>query len=42
LSDRVAAGAVSFAKILFFIFLGIFFITLVAGIVGGREPPTPG
>lgn len=33
----VAAGAASIAKILFYLFLGIFVVLLIAGIVVGRK-----
>ena len=33
----IAAGAASIAKILFYLFLGIFFVLLIAGIIVGRK-----
>lgn len=33
----VAAASAGIAKILFFVFLGVFLISLVAGLVGGRR-----
>ncbi len=35
----IAAAASSIAQILFFIFLVIFFITLVMNLLSGRRPP---
>ncbi len=39
----IAAGAAGIAKILFYLFLGIFFVLLIAGIIVGRRvvPSTP-
>ena len=37
----IAAGAVEIAKILFFIFIVIFLISLVWGLMAGRRPPFP-
>jgi len=33
----IAAGAATIAKILFYLFLGIFFILLIAGIILGQK-----
>ena len=33
----IAAGAAGIAKILFYLFLGIFFVLLIAGIIVGRR-----
>ena len=33
----IAAGAASIAKVLFYLFLGIFVVLLVAGIIVGRK-----
>jgi uncharacterized membrane protein YtjA (UPF0391 family) len=33
----IAADAAEIAKVLFFIFLGIFFVTLVLGLVAGQK-----
>ncbi|MDI3463764.1 MAG: protein of unknown function DUF1328 [Nitrospira sp.] len=33
----IAAGAASIAKILFYLFLGIFIVLLIAGIIVGRN-----
>jgi uncharacterized membrane protein YtjA (UPF0391 family) len=33
----IAAGAESIAKILFYLFLGIFLVLLIAGIIVGRK-----
>jgi uncharacterized membrane protein YtjA (UPF0391 family) len=33
----IAAGAASIAKILFYLFLGIFVVLLIAGIIVGRK-----
>lgn len=33
----VAAASAGIAKVLFFVFLGVFLISLVAGLVGGRR-----
>ncbi len=33
----IAAGAASIAKILFYLFLGIFVVLLIAGIIIGRK-----
>lgn len=33
----IAAGAESIAKILFYLFLGIFIVLLIAGIIVGRK-----
>lgn len=35
----IASGAALIAKILFFIFVAVFVIALVAGLVGRRNPP---
>jgi len=37
----IAATAVGIAQILFYIFLVIFFITLVFSLFSGRRPPMP-
>ena len=36
---RIAAGAASIAKVLFFIFLVIFLVTLVMGLTASRPRP---
>ena len=33
----IAADAAEIAKVLFFIFLGIFFVTLILGLVAGQK-----
>lgn len=33
----IAAGAASIAKVLFYLFLGIFVVLLIAGIIVGRK-----
>lgn len=35
----IAAGAVSIAQVLFFLFLVLFVITLLMGLISGRKPP---
>jgi uncharacterized membrane protein YtjA (UPF0391 family) len=35
----IASGAALIAKILFFIFVAVFVIALIAGLVGRRNPP---
>lgn len=37
----IAATATGIAKILFYIFLVLFLIALLFGLLGGRTPPTP-
>jgi uncharacterized membrane protein YtjA (UPF0391 family) len=37
----IAAAATDIAKILFYIFLILFVIALLFGLLGGRTPPTP-
>ncbi|MGP1346230.1 MAG: DUF1328 family protein [Phycisphaerales bacterium] len=37
----IAAGAATIAKVLFFIFLVLFLISLVMHLVGGRRAPGP-
>ncbi|MCB9730232.1 MAG: DUF1328 domain-containing protein [Deltaproteobacteria bacterium] len=36
----IAAGAASIAKVLFFIFVALFVISLIVGLVRGRRPLT--
>ncbi len=36
----IAAASASIAQILFFIFLGVFVISLIAHLITGRRPPT--
>lgn len=35
----IAAGAVTIAQVLFFIFLAVFLVTLIAGLLGRRNRP---
>jgi uncharacterized membrane protein YtjA (UPF0391 family) len=35
----IASGATDIARILFFIFLVVFLVSLVMGLVSGRRPP---
>jgi uncharacterized membrane protein YtjA (UPF0391 family) len=37
----IAAGATSIAKVLFFVFVVLFLLSLIASLVGGRKPPVP-
>ncbi|MGM0576921.1 MAG: DUF1328 domain-containing protein [Myxococcota bacterium] len=35
----IAAGAASIAKILFWVFVALFLVSLVVGVIRGRRPP---
>jgi uncharacterized membrane protein YtjA (UPF0391 family) len=35
----VAAASADMAKLLFYLFIAVFVITLVLGLIGGRRPP---
>ena len=37
----IAAAATDIAKILFFIFIVLFLVALLFGLLGGRTPPSP-
>jgi uncharacterized membrane protein YtjA (UPF0391 family) len=37
----IAAGATAIAKVLFFVFVVLFLLSLLASLVSGRKPPVP-
>ncbi len=38
---EIAAGAVAIARILFFVFIVLFLLSLIGAIATGRKPPLP-